>query len=203
MKISATILAAGRSSRMEDDNKLLMPLQGSPMISHVCNTVLSAGLSPVIVVTGYENEKVSQAIPDGVDDVVYNPNWESGMASSIYTAMSALPKSIDGNVIVLGDMPMITEITLKILMQEFIRQQGDRIIYPLFNGRQANPVIFPEKYFAKILASTGDRGCKKILKQYPGDAVGIPIESEEVVLDCDTRDDYFLLASKIQDHVQA
>ena len=74
--------------------------------------------------------------------------------------------------------------------------KGKRIVYPIFSDQQANPVIFPKKYFNEILLSKGDRGCKKILKQYPDDAVGISIDSDEVILDCDTKDDYFRIVSK-------
>ena len=193
MKVSATILAAGQSSRMKNRNKLLLPINEVPMISHVCNTVLTAGLNPVVVVTGCDNKLVTQAIPSAINEIIYNSHWQSGMASSIYCGISALSKNIDGNMIVLGDMPMISKYTLDFLIDEFIVHDGDHIIYPIYEKRQANPVIFPKKYFQEILASTGDRGCKKVLKQYPDDAVGVSIDSPEVVFDCDNEDDYFRL----------
>ena len=58
MIISATILAAGRSLRMEDDNKVLLPFQGNMVIYQVCNTILNSVLKPVIVVTGFEHKKI-------------------------------------------------------------------------------------------------------------------------------------------------
>jgi len=70
--------------------------------------------------------------------------------------------------------------------------------------KSGNPVIFPRKYCYKILSTTGDRGCKKILKQYPENAIGVPVSSKEVVLDCDTPDDYLKLNKHDQDfHVSA
>jgi molybdenum cofactor cytidylyltransferase len=188
---------------MDNDNKLLLPIEGVAIIQHVCKTVLSANINPVIVVTGYENEIVSQAIPKEVDNIVYNSDWNSGMSSSIYKGISSLPENVDGNMIVLGDMPMISTDTLQLLIDQFIKQKGRLIIYPIYEDRQANPVIFPKKYFSEILSSTGDRGCKKVLKQYPEDAIGIPIQSQEVVLDCDTKDDYFNLLAIKSDYVQA
>ena len=199
MKISATILAAGQSSRMEDDNKLLLPINEAPMISHVCKTVLAAGLDPVVVVTGFESDLVTQAIPTAINDIIYNSHWQSGMASSIYEGLSALPQNVDGNMIVLGDMPMISKDTLTLLIDEFIMLNGQHIIYPIYEERQANPVIFPKKYFQEILSSTGDRGCKKVLKQYPDDVVGVSIGSPEVVFDCDSEDNYFRLLEEMQE----
>ena len=199
MKVSATILAAGQSSRMENGNKLLLPINEIPMISHVCNTVLTAGLDPVVVVTGFESDLVTQAIPTAINDIIYNSHWQSGMASSIYEGLSALPQNVDGNMIVLGDMPMISKDTLTLLIDEFIMLNGQHIIYPIYEERQANPVIFPKKYFQEILSSTGDRGCKKVLKQYPDDAVGVSIGSPEVVFDCDSEDNYFRLLEEMQE----
>ncbi len=199
MKVSATILAAGESSRMENGNKLLLPINEIPMITHVCNTVLIAGLDPVVVVTGWYNELVAEAIPVAINKIIYNSHWQSGMASSIYSGISALPKNIDGNMIVLGDMPMLSNNTLDLLIDEFIVQHGDHIIYPIYEERQANPVIFPKKYFQEILSTTGDRGCKKILKQYPDDAVGVSIGFPEVAFDCDNEDDYFRLLEEMQE----
>ena len=196
MIISATILAAGGSSRMGDENKLLLPFNGGMVISQICHTVLNSGLKPVIVVTGFQHRAVEKVLPGSVDQITYNRHWESGMASSIYAGLSALPGNVDGNMIVLGDMPLIKERTLKQLIDQFHDYEGKRIVYPIFSDQQANPVIFPKKYFDEILLSKGDRGCKKILKQYPDDAVGISIDSDEVILDCDTKDDYFRIVSK-------
>ena len=181
---------------MGDENKLLLPFNGDLVINRICHTVLNSGLKPVIVVTGFQHRAVEPALPESIDQIAYNPNWEQGMAGSIYTGMSLLPDTVDGNMIVLGDMPLLTTHTLNQLIEQFCVHEGKQIIYPVYSGQQANPVIFPRKYFSEILSSTGDRGCKKVLKQYPDDATGISIDSEEVILDCDTKDDYFRIISQ-------
>ena len=148
MIISATILAAGGSSRMGDENKLLLPFNGGMVISQICHTVLNSGLKPVIVVTGFQHRAVEKVLPGSVDQITYNRHWESGMASSIYAGLSALPGNVDGNMIVLGDMPLIKDRTLKQLIDQFRDYEGKRIVYPIFSDQQANPVIFPKKYFS-------------------------------------------------------
>ena len=55
------------------------------------------------------------------------------------------------------------------------------------------------RFFQEILASTGDRGCKRVLKKYPDDAVGVSIDLQEVVLDCDNEIDYFRLLEEMQE----
>ena len=195
MNISATILAAGSSERMEEANKLLLPYRSEALIKIVSRMLIDSLLDPVFVVTGFEHNKVAKSIPKSLDKIIYNKDWRKGMSISIYKAISSLPANIDGNMIVLGDMPLLTTHTLKQLIEQFCVHEGKQIIYPVYSGQQANPVIFPRKYFKEILSSTGDRGCKKVLKQYPDDATGISIDSEEVILDCDTKDDYFRIIS--------
>ena len=93
-------------------------------------------------------------------------------------------------------------VTINLLIDEFKKCNGDHIVYPIYKARQANPVIFPKKYFSEIMLSQGDRGCKKVLKKYPGDAIGIHINSDEVIIDCDTKDDYLLVEKKLLKNVQ-
>ncbi len=202
MKISATILAAGSSKRMGNINKLLLPLNNKPIIELVCRTVLKTKLNPIILVTGYEHNKIKKIIPGEINNIVFNKHWESGMMSSICTGMAKLDESVDGNTIILGDMPFITEVTLNLLINEFKKHKGQRIIHPSYKTVQANPVIFPKKYFSDLLEVDGDVGGKKILKKYSNDALSVTIDSDEVILDCDTRDDYLLAQMKKTNHVK-
>ena len=202
MKIAVTILAAGGSTRMGELNKLLLLIDDKPMIYTVCRMVLDAKVNQIILVTGYQNNKVEKAIPKEINKIVYNRNWESGMMSSIYAGMSKLEKDVDGNMIVLGDMPLISTMTINKIIGEFNKHNGNQIVYPIYDNKQGNPVVFPRKYFPEILNLKGDRGCKKLLKKYPGDAVGIPINTDDVVIDCDTRDDYFMVEKKLLNNVQ-
>ena len=202
MKISATILAAGASSRMGDVNKLLLLINKIPVIKIVCETIIKVNLDQVVLVTGYQSNEIKKVVPDKINEIIYNKNWKEGMMSSIYAGMSRLNNNIDGNLIVLGDMPLISVQTINILINTFKKNEGRNIVYPQYNSKQANPVIFPRKYFSEILISNGDRGCKKVLKKYPEDAIGININSDEVILDCDTRDDYLLVQKRKLNNVQ-
>lgn len=181
-----------------------MDLDQGTIIRSVCETVILSGFDPIWVVTGFENEKIDKELSDLDVFIVHNADWEKGMATSINTGISVLPEEIDGNLIVLGDMPFVSTTVLDSLRDIFDSNSGTSIVFPVYNNRQGNPVIFPKKYFPNIKSSTGDRGCKKLLKQYPGNAIGVPVDSNEVLLDCDTPDDYEALMEKFQgDHVSA
>lgn len=196
MNISAIILAAGGSTRMIGKNKLLLPYDNTSIINHVCRIVLNTSLHPVIVVTGFENIQVEKALPNEITRIVYNEDWEQGMATSVNRGISSLPEDTKGSMIVLGDMPLVNSVTLEVLISAFNHYNGNNIIYPLYEKQQGNPVIFPRQYFSEILMQNGDRGCKKVLHKYPKNTIEVPILSNEVVLDCDTQDDYLLIKSK-------
>ena len=180
---------------MGEENKLLLPIDGVPMIRHVTANVVSAEFDPVVVVTGFQRDEVEAALAGLEISIANNPNWADGMAGSIFAGISALPEGTVGNLIALGDMPLVSVETLKRLRAEFKSGDG-MIVYPVYDGRQANPVIFPKKHFAEILAATGDKGCKKVLKRYPEDAVAVPVDSDEVILDCDSREEYLRIKER-------
>ena len=90
-KIAAIILAAGQSRRMGDTNKLLIKLDGKPMIAHVVNAVIASGVAPIIVVTGYEHKKVSKVLEDYNVKCVLNPHFSEGISTSIRLGLSELP----------------------------------------------------------------------------------------------------------------
>ena len=195
MNISATILAAGSSQRMHGKNKLLLPFKDKTLINTVCQTIIDSHLEPVFVVTGFENKKVAKSLPHSIDKIIYNKDWQKGMAKSINKAIISLPKNIDGNMIILGDMPLIKVETIDILIKAFLRYNGKKIIYANHFGKQANPVIFPKKYFNEILLLDGDIGCKNIITQNIEDSFGVTVDSSEVIFDCDTKKDYSELVS--------
>tara|TARA_Y100001001_G_scaffold116860_1_gene114612 strand:+ start:550 stop:1155 length:606 start_codon:yes stop_codon:yes gene_type:complete len=201
LNISATILAAGSSERMEEANKLLLPYRSEALIKIVSKMLIDSLLDPIFIVTGYEHDKVVKLLPKSLDNIIYNKDWHKGMSRSIYKAISSLPANIDGNMIVLGDMPLITVKTLNELKSVFLSNNGEKIIYAEYFGKQANPVIFPKKYFKEMLLLKGDNGCKDIISQNRKNTLGVSVDSSEVIFDCDTKGDYSDLVSKISINV--
>ena len=186
---------------MEEGNKLLLPYRSEALIKIVSTMLIDSLLDPIFIVTGYEHDKVVKLLPKSLDNIIYNKDWRKGMSRSIYKAISSLPANIDGNMIVLGDMPLITVKTLNELKSVFLSNNGEKIIYAEYFGKQANPVIFPKKYFKEMLLLKGENGCKDIISQNRKNALGVSVESSEVIFDCDTKGDYSDLVSKISTNV--
>tara|TARA_B110000467_G_C18313210_1_gene479591 strand:- start:857 stop:1462 length:606 start_codon:yes stop_codon:yes gene_type:complete len=197
LNISATILAAGSSKRMEGANKLLLLYKGETLIKRISQNLINSNLDPVFIVTGFEHKKILKTLPTSLNNIIHNKNWSMGISKSINIAISSLPSHIDGNMFILGDMPLITVKTLNKLKSAFKMKNGKKIIYAEYLGNQANPVIFPKSYFEQILLLKGDSGCKEIISKNKEESIGVPINSSEVIFDCDTKDDYDDLVSNM------
>ena len=181
---------------MGNTNKLLLLYKGKSLINITCDTLINSKLEPILVITGFDHKKITNSLPKAIDSVIYNDNWSEGISTSINLAISSLPDIIDGNMIVLSDMPLIKVKTINKLREAFVKHNGEKIIYADYLGRQANPVIFPKKYFDDISILKGDTGCKKIINQNKINSLGMAIDSSEVVFDCDTEEDYSNLIKK-------
>ena len=106
--ISAILLAAGQSKRTNGENKLAKKIKEIPLIKCALNNILKSLVNEVIIVLGYQSETIEKLI-DKNDKIkfVFNPNFESGMASSIKKGVENLSKKTDAFFISLGDMPSI------------------------------------------------------------------------------------------------
>ena len=60
--ISAILLAAGQSKRMDGENKLIKEIQGAPLIKHSVKNILAASVDELIIVLGYQKEIIEKVI---------------------------------------------------------------------------------------------------------------------------------------------
>lgn len=183
--IAGIVLAAGQSSRARPKNKLLHAVGGKPMVRRVTETALTAGLDPVIVVTGFEAEKIQAALA-GLDVAfVHNDDFAHGMGGSIGHGVAALPPDAAAAVILLGDMPEIASATIKALIGAFAAA-GKDICVPVAEERRGNPVLFGRAHFGALGAIHGDRGGKGIVAANPSRVVEVTVADSGVLADYDT-----------------
>lgn len=186
-RIAAIVLAAGRSSRMGDCNKLLEPIAGKPMVALVAETALQSGADPVIVVTGFEAPRI-EAEMTGLDVVVArNAAFDEGLSSSLKAGLSALAPDCDGALILLGDMPAIDAAVLGTLTAAFTGRNA--ICAPVHQGRRGNPVLWGSSYFAEMTQLTGDFGAKSLMTLHADRVTEVEVGSESIFADIDTPAD--------------
>src|SRR5207249_5549090 len=81
-RIAALLLAAGRSSRMGGPNKLLEPIDGTPMIARTAQRLLSSHARPIVAVLGNQADRVDAALGRLPVERVRNPAFAEGLSSS-------------------------------------------------------------------------------------------------------------------------
>lgn len=189
MNMAGIVLAAGGSTRMRGHNKLLIEIMDKPVLVRVVETIATSGLSPLVVVTGFEADRIKPILNEIQVQLVDNNRWQEGMSTSFQPAINVLPTSVTGAMIFLADMPAIQNDLVKKLLIRFKESREGKIVYPVFQGQQGHPVIFPRKFFPDLKNLTGDRGAKSILKDYPGSVLAVETDSPTVLMDIDTEDD--------------
>ncbi|HEX2527730.1 MAG TPA: molybdopterin-binding/glycosyltransferase family 2 protein [Geminicoccus sp.] len=185
-RITALVLAAGRSSRMGPNNKLLIPLEGKPLVRHVVDAVLSSACEQVVVVTGHMREQVT-AVLDGLPVLtVHNADFARGLASSLATGLKAVPADADGVIVLLGDMPKVDRKLIDRMIAAFSPADGRSIVVPVVNGKRGNPVLWSASYFARMTALEGDTGAKALIGENEQQVVEIAADDDAPLVDLDT-----------------
>jgi len=183
--VAAVVLAGGLSRRAGPVNKLLADIDGRPMVARVVETAVAAGLSPVVVVTGFEAESVADILADLPVTCVANPDFEEGMAASIRHGIAALPEHVAGAAICLGDMPWVRAETLALLAARLSPADGRTICRPVFEGHPGNPVVFARRHFPELTALAGDRGGKAVVQANSDSVFECPVDDPGVLRDLD------------------
>ncbi len=187
MKIAAIVLAAGRSSRMGKRNKLLEPIGAESMIRRVAGNALASGARPVVVVTGFEAARVAGALLELDVAAILNPDYADGLSTSLRAGLNALRPSVDGALILLGDMPEVEPAVLHALMAAFTDTAA--ICVPVWHGRRGNPVLWGSRYFAAMRNLTGDRGAKPLMARHEAHIVEVETATESIFTDVDALED--------------
>ncbi len=185
-RIAALVLAAGQSRRMGPENKLLILLDGKPMVRHVTEMALASAARPVIVVTGHQPDAVRAAL-DGLDvRFVENPDYADGLSSSLKTGLAAVPETADGAVVCLGDMPGVAPAVVDRLIAGFNPVEGRAILAPIRGGRRGNPVLWARRFFGELMGLSGDTGAKHLIGNYSEFLTEIEAGDDGVLMDLDT-----------------
>ncbi len=192
LKTGALVLAAGRSSRMNGPNKLLLDDGHGPVIKQVVTLLHAADITDVIAVTGRDADSISAALYP--TETIYNPDFLDGLSTSIRKGLAALPASWDAALIVLGDMPAVLPSTIRQIC-DAARSDFDAVV-PIYDGRQGHPVLWKRSVFSVLEQAQGDVGGKAQLAALADRVLKLPVDDPGVLVDIDTPDSW-------QDYQQA
>lgn len=195
-KLSAVILAAGYSSRM-GHLKPLLKFGDRTALETLAETFIQSDIDDIIVVVGFNAEKIIESSGDLHVKWVINRDYDSGMYSSIKEAIKAMEKDAEGFFLIPVDVPIIKKCTVESLKREFAKGEKG-IIYPTFDGKRGHPPIISTKYRNIILNNSASGCLRNLLNQYTDDSAEVPVYDYGIQLDMDTPSDYFRLVQYFQ-----
>jgi molybdenum cofactor cytidylyltransferase len=195
-KVAALVLAAGRSSRFRnaggaEETKLVAMLGGKPIVLRVVEAALASRARPVIVVVGHARGAVEAALGGLPVTIVFNPDYATGLASSLRTGLTAAPADAGGALVLLGDMPNVEARLVDALIGALEARPNAQAIAPAEGGRRGNPVLLGRKLFERARRLEGDEGARRLLASLKeSDVVEIdPPPGSDVSFDVDTPSD--------------
>lgn len=185
MKTAILILAAGASSRM-GRVKQLLPYQHTHLLGWTIEQALNTS-TKVFCVLGANATAIEKEIPTEKITLLYNPDFNNGLSTSIVTGVTYLyTKEFHNVLILLADQPHISSAYLNQMIQTG-EENPQHIIASNYGHKAGVPALFPKKYYRNLLTLTGDKGAKLFLEQHASNIITMP---EINLIDIDTPQDY-------------
>lgn len=190
-KYAAVIAAAGLSARMHEF-KPMMVLGDRTIIESVIENLRGAGVSEIVVVTGYKSELLRKHLrPLGVT-ICENPDYATTkMYDSICLGLEALTPGYDAVYITPGDVPLVLPETMKAM-------QGlpADIVRPICDGALGHPVLFDARLVDGLLEYSGEKGLLGAITALHCPVMDLPVNDWGVLMDADTRADFKAMKKK-------
>lgn len=188
MRIGAVVLAAGASTRM-GANKLLLPVEGEPMVHRTVRRVLDAGCDPVVVVTGHDAARVREVLaPVASLRFAESPDPTGPTSGSLHAGLRALPDDVDAALVMLADMVHITTPMVRALC-DGARTDDAPLAVSRYGEVLAPPLLFRRTLWPELLAWHGE-GCGKAVVRAHREEAKMHDWAERALQDVDTPADY-------------
>jgi len=158
-RVAGILLAAGEGSRLGRP-KALVAVGGVPLAARGAALLRDGGAAPVIVVTG--------AVPVELPGVITvpNPDWRTGMGSSLAAGLAAVPADCGAAVVALADQPLVGAQAVGRLIAA--RAAGAAVAVAAYGGRPRNPVLLGREHWPQVVAlAVGDVGARGFLRARP------------------------------------
>ena len=179
MDVTAVLLAAGGSRRFGAPKQLLR-FRGEALVRRAARAALGAGADETLVVVGAHEDEVREAIADLPLRTVANPDWESGLASSLRVGVAG---ARHGSVLVLlADQPHVDAALLASLIEA--GRGGAARVACDYAGTPGVPAFFADAN--ELAGLSGDRGARDLLRNASVQRIPFP----EGAVDIDTEGDW-------------
>ena len=186
------LLAAGASTRMGGENKLLLELDGVPLVRRAAERALEAGLSPLAVVVGRDADRARAALEGLACDILPNPDFAGATSGSLHLGVRHLSTTCEAAVVILADMVRVTAPMLAALVAA--TADGAPVAASRYDGIVAPPLLFRRSLFDELLACEGDGCGKAIVRRHESVAAFVDWPRRSIT-DVDTPEDWARLST--------
>ncbi len=175
---------------MGAENKLLLPIDGEPVVRRVARRLMAAGLEDIVAVLGHQADLVSGALDGLAIRTIVNPGYRDGQMTSVHAGLGALSAPVDGIMICLADQPFLEARDYRALVGAFAGEGEKSVVVPTHGGRRGNPIVLSAAHREEILARGANLGCKQFIARNPDLVATVEFETDRYVRDLDTPADY-------------
>lgn len=189
--IGAIILAAGMSTRMGKPKQFLL-INGKPLFRYAVERALQAKQRPIVVVGGEHVDQLHFLCRDLPQvEIIYNPNYKTGIASSLKLGIEAVRHKTKAAMIYLADQPLVPHVLVESLQKIYWSHKSNEvlIVRPQYNGIAGHPVLIDASLYPEFEHLQGDEGGKSILKRYHHCLKHFPCTEPIWGADVDTEED--------------
>jgi len=187
--ISLVILAAGKSTRMKE-NKLLLNIDGETLIEHVVRTARRSTVDEVVVVLGYEAQKLKEHL-SGLDcKLVINENYAKGQSESVKAGLTAISSNADALMFLPADVALIDAQSINGVAEEY-RRSKSRIIIASHNRQSGHPILIDRALFHEVAGINEETlGLKAVINRHRPEINYVAVGTENVLIDIDTQEEF-------------
>ena len=187
METAGLVLAAGQGRRYGLP-KALIAYPRRLLVQHAVDTLAEAGVDRRMVVLGAQADRVLAAAPD-LPQTVVNPDWPTGLGSSLRVGLQALAGTpAQAVVVLLVDMPGVTPAAVR-------RIAGfaapDALVLGGYGDRRGHPVLLGRDHWVPVAGTaTGDRGARDYLRAHAATVQVVQVGEVADDFDIDTPEDH-------------
>lgn len=194
-RIAAVILAAGQSKRA-GQNKLMAEVDGEPLFMKAVHAAVRSKASPVFVVTGYRHEELEEALEDLDVNIIYNPDFVSGIKTSIRLGVKSVPGFCSGVLLIPGDMPNITDSYLNKMIKAFGAGGKPQVLFSSLKGVKKNPVLWSKELYDKADIAPEDSDIRTVFMDVADYSKNVEVKNAQELLDVTFPNDIAELQKK-------
>lgn len=194
MSVAILIPAAGASSRMRGQDKLMMQIDGKPLLRHVAER--ACAVSQRVIVTLPPNSDRREALTELDLTIVDVEAPQLGMSQSLKCGAAQVDPH-EALMVLPADMPELMEADLMRVISAY--ERNPRIVRgSTGDGIAGHPVIFPPEYAQQFQSLTGDEGARPLIKGKAVDLIELP--DNHALTDLDTREAWTAWIKKRQSY---